>query len=239
MCLLSLAFSPFSPVILPREVFEELRMEAYIRQMSHMSKEMREWTGSGVTNVSSFLSVCAGIDDWVMLASVGLHDSSEKKPFTAANKLCVLTWIAQKRRPGEINYVGTDDDGLEESRTWHSFLDSWRYWQHTDPDADEDVHNNEELGKTAPISDGVVDEDIDSCSETDEEASEGGNDQSDVTRTGITALVLIDPGFGKSVSKIYDKNELDEDEEEGADHSDVHESWRRMVIWWSMAMTYG
>lgn len=74
---LSWTCSSLSPVIFPSEVFEELRIEAYTRQMSQMRREINEWTGSGVTNESSLVTPPVGIADWVTLARVGLHDSSE------------------------------------------------------------------------------------------------------------------------------------------------------------------
>ena len=52
------------PVILPNEVFEEERIEAYNKHKNQIIKEIIEWAGNGVPKVSSvFWSGCGCINE--------------------------------------------------------------------------------------------------------------------------------------------------------------------------------
>ena len=42
--------------------------------------------------------------------------------------------------------------------------------------------------------------------------------------------MLVGPAFSPAVGKVYDENKLDDDEEKGSDHPEIHPSWAEVAV---------
>ena len=147
-------------------------------------------------------------------------------------QLAVWVGLVGHGAPGEIHHVERDEAGLEQARVGQVFLYLGQDRGHTQHHAQQHVEGDEELVELALSHHGagvvaVADDDGDQG----EDVEEAGGCQQSVEPVGVVrVLVLVGPTLSPAVSKVYDENKLDDDEEKSSDHPEIHPRWAEIAV---------